>query len=370
MTGRDRYADLLRTVALAAVVIGHWSMAAVGVDASGRVAVSNALAALPPSLHVLTWMLQLVPLFFFVGGVANAAALTNRSPRSYLRRRLGGLLRPALALLISAPAGAAILVLAGVPAGLVLRVLVFVLLPLWFLAVYVPLTALAPWLLRLHDRFGPQVLMLLAAVIALLDLARHITGRIEFGWPNMLLLYALAQQFGFCYRDGWLLNVRRRWLVLAAAGALIALTAATMSPVWPTSMVGLPGEPSNMTPPGIPLLCLLLVQVPIVILLRPYVVPLLQRPRAVAILDAVSRRSMTAYLWHLPLLVAVIGTMLLLRMPFPAVGSAAWWSTRPLWLVALTALLVGALSLASASRNASTRRRPGDRAGARPAMRT
>ena len=66
--------------------------------------------------------------------------------------------------------------------------------------------------------------MLLVAVIALLDLARHITGRIEFGWPNMLLLYALAHQFGFCYRDGWLLNVRRRWLVLAAAGALIALT--------------------------------------------------------------------------------------------------------------------------------------------------
>ena len=65
--------------------------------------------------------------------------------------------------------------------------------------------------------------MLLVAVIALLDLARHITGRIEFGWPNMLLLYALAHQFGFCYRDGWLLNVRRRWLVLAAAGALIAL---------------------------------------------------------------------------------------------------------------------------------------------------
>ena len=38
-------------------------------------------------------------------------------------------------------------------------------------------------------------------------------------------------------------------------------------------MVRLPGEPSNMTPPGIPLLCLLLVQVPVVILLRPYVVP-------------------------------------------------------------------------------------------------
>ena len=188
----------------------------------------------------MTWVLQLVPLFFFVGGVANAAALTHRSTRSYLRRRLGGLLRPALALLIGAPVGAAILVLAGVPAGLVLRVLVFVLLPLWFLGVYVPLTALHRGCCGCTNDSAPRC-SCCSAVIALLDLARHITGRIEFGWPNMLLLYALAHQFGFCYRDGWLLNVRRRWLVLAAAGALIALTAATMSPVWTTSMVGLPG---------------------------------------------------------------------------------------------------------------------------------
>lgn len=342
MTGRDRYADLLRTLALTAVVLGHWTMAAITVAPDGTVSVSNALAAFP-ALHVVTWVLQLVPLFFFVGGVANAAAWTRITDAggdapTYLRQRLSGLLRPVGWLLLGAPTGAAILIAAGVPAGLALRVLVFVLLPLWFLAVYVPLTALAPWLLQLHARFGIRVPMLLGAAVALLDLARHITGRIEFGWPNMLLLYVLAQQLGFCYRSGSLLRIPRRWLVLWAAGALSALVAATASPVWPTSMVGLPGEPSNMTPPGIPLLCLLLLQVPVVLLLRPYVLPWLERPTAIAALDVASRRSMTAFLWHLPLLVAVAGMLLLLGVPFPEVGSAAWWWTRPLWLAALTLL--------------------------------
>ena len=224
---------------------------------------------------------------------------------------------------------------------------VFVLLPLWFLAVYALLIAAAPWLLQLHARFGMRVSILLAATVALLDLTRHITGRIEFGWPNMLLLYALAQQLGFSYRDGVLLKVRGRWLLLWSIGALSALIAATASPTWPTSMVGLAGEPSNMTPPGIPLLCLPLLQVPIVVLLRPYVLPQLQRPKVGPVLNAASRRSMTAFPWHLPLLVVVAGMLLLLDVPFPAVGSPAWWWTRPLWLAGLTLLGLAYLGQAS-----------------------
>jgi Acyltransferase family len=342
MSERDRYVDLLRTLALVSVILGHWTMAAISVDADGSVSVSNALGTVP-SLHVVTWILQLVPLFFFVGGVANAAvwrrAVTSGEGTSrYLRRRLVGLLRPAVALVLVAPVSAAILIVAGVPGGLTLRVLVLVLLPLWFLTVYAPLTAVVPWLLQLHDRFGIRVPILLTATIALLDLARHITGRVEFGWPNILLVYALAQQLGFAYADGRLLQVPRRWLLLWAGAALSSLIAATASPIWPTSMVGLPGELSNMTPPGIPLLCLLLLHVPVALLLRPAALPMLQRPRVQAAVDVASRRSMTAFLWHLPLLVAVAGLLLLLGVPFPSVGSPMWWWTRPLWLAALTLL--------------------------------
>jgi Acyltransferase family len=343
MNARDPFVDLLRTLALGSVVLGHWLMAAVSVDAQGSVSVSNALSSLP-SLHVLTWLFQLVPLFFFVGGVANAAAWQRVVERGggwwdYVARRLAGLLRPAAGLLLAAPLAAAALLAAGLPGGLILRVLVFVLLPLWFLAVYVPLTAAAPALLTLHYRFGVRVSLLLAAGVALLDLARQITGRIEFAWPNLLLLYALAQQLGFSYRDGLLLRLPRRGLALWAVTALGGLVAATASPIWPTPMVGLPGEPSNMTPPGIPLLCLLLLQVPVVLLLRPYALPLLRRPAAARVLGVVSQRSMTVFLWHLPLLVAFVGVLLLLGIPLPTVGSAAWWWTRPLWLAALTVLL-------------------------------
>jgi peptidoglycan/LPS O-acetylase OafA/YrhL len=345
---RDRYADLLRTLALGSVVLGHWLMAAVSVDAQGRISVSNALSQLP-ALHVVTWLFQLVPLFFFVGGVANAAAWQRATEGGggwgrYVARRLSGLLRPAAVLMMAAPLAAAALLMVGLPSVLVVRVLVFILLPLWFLAVYVPVTAAAPVLLVLHHRYGARVPLLLAAAVALLDLVRQITGRIEFAWPNMLLLYALAQQLGFGYRDGLLRRPPRRWLALWAGGALGGLIVSTASPIWPTSMVGLPGEPSNMAPPGVPLLCLLLLQVPVVLLLRPYLEPVLQRPGAASALAVASERSMTIFLWHLPLLVAFAGVLLLLGVPLPTVGSTSWWLTRPLWLAGL--MLLGLLCLA------------------------
>jgi Acyltransferase family len=348
MNTRDSYADLLRTLALGSVVLGHWLMAAVSVDAQGRITVSNALSELP-SLHVVTWVFQLVPVFFFVGGVANACAWQRVAEDGfgwgcYVSRRLSGLLRPAVALVLAAPVAATALLVLGVPAALVVRVLVFVLLPLWFLAVYVPVTAAAPAMLTLHRRHALKVPLLLAAAVALLDLARQITDRIEFAWPNMLLLYVLAQQLGFCYRDRLLQRLPRRSLVLWAGGALGGLAVSTASPIWPTSMVGLPGEPSNMAPPGVPLLCLLLLQVPLALLLRPYVEPLLQRPNAASALAVASQRSMTVFLWHIPLLVAFVGMLLLLGVPLPTVGSSSWWWSRPLWLAGLS--LLGLICLA------------------------
>ena len=67
--GRDRFADLLRVVSIVVVVAGLWLMAVV-VWRDGRVEGGNALA-LVPGLWLATWLLQVMPLFFFVGGLAN-----------------------------------------------------------------------------------------------------------------------------------------------------------------------------------------------------------------------------------------------------------------------------------------------------------
>ena len=66
---RDRFADLLRVASIVVVVAGHWLMAVVGWR-GGRVEAGNAIA-LAPGLWLATWLLQVMPLFFFVGGLAN-----------------------------------------------------------------------------------------------------------------------------------------------------------------------------------------------------------------------------------------------------------------------------------------------------------
>lgn len=51
-------------------------------------------------------------------------------------------------------------------------------------------------------------------------------------------------------------------------------------------------------------------------------------------------RSLTIYLWHLPLLVGMSGLLLLTPIPQPASGTAGWWWARPFVLLALVLLLL------------------------------
>ncbi|MFZ5872699.1 MAG: acyltransferase, partial [Actinomycetota bacterium] len=74
--GRDRFVDALRVGSLVVVVLGHWLMADVRPDGE----VSNALVSVP-ALEPLTWVLQVMPLFFLVGGVAHTFALASLERR-------------------------------------------------------------------------------------------------------------------------------------------------------------------------------------------------------------------------------------------------------------------------------------------------
>ena len=88
---RNRYADALRLLAITMVVIGHWLVAAVWHDHGGLQA--GSALSLVPGTQWLTWLFQVMPLFFFVGGFANAVAW----------RRAGG--RRAAAWIRGAPRG-------------------------------------------------------------------------------------------------------------------------------------------------------------------------------------------------------------------------------------------------------------------------
>lgn len=94
---RDRVVDLLRVGSILVVVTGHWLLAVVTVT-DGRIVGDNLLAIVPPT-RWLTWVFQVMPVLFFVGGRVNArgwqtARAAGTAATVWLRRRSVRLLRP------------------------------------------------------------------------------------------------------------------------------------------------------------------------------------------------------------------------------------------------------------------------------------
>ena len=69
---RNRYVDFLRALSILAVVAGHWLIAAPYFE-NGLPAYSH-LLDLAPWSRWLTWLFQVMPVFFFVGGFSNGVS--------------------------------------------------------------------------------------------------------------------------------------------------------------------------------------------------------------------------------------------------------------------------------------------------------
>src|SRR5688572_9747655 len=168
---RDRYVDMLRAGSLLVVVAWHWVFTVVVWKADGPHA-SNPLAT-THGVWLVTWLLQVMPLFFWVGGFVHARGWQpGTSYRSFLRKRLGRLLVPAVAAAgVIGGLGLAVGALVDAPAWLP-RALVLVLSPLWFLGVYMLLVLATPVAAWAHRRFGEVAVVTLAGAPALADLLR------------------------------------------------------------------------------------------------------------------------------------------------------------------------------------------------------
>ncbi|MFE5083743.1 acyltransferase family protein [Streptomyces mirabilis] len=349
---RDKYVDLLRVASLGTVVLGHWLMAAVSVRGDGRAEVGN-LLAVEPRLQLLTWALQVMPVFFFVGGFSHA--LSYRSLRRkagehgengggalysvFLRARLQRLLRPTVVFIGVWGALALALQLAGREGGLLDVSLRLVAQPLWFIGIYLAMVAFTPPLLRLHERYGWGAFGGLVAAAGLVDLLRFGFGVPYVEFLNFAFVWLAVHQLGFLRADGKL----RRPYLLAGAGLAGVVLLVAYGP-YPLSMVGMPGEKiSNMAPPTFALLCHGLWLVGGVESLRGPARRWLRRPRVWRAVVAANGVSMTAFLWHLTAMLGVYGALLALgvRLPEPATG--AWWAQVPVRVVVaggVTALLV------------------------------
>jgi fucose 4-O-acetylase-like acetyltransferase len=339
--GRDRYVDFLRVVSIVTVVLGHWTIAAVR-RAGGGLAAGNLLST-TPGLWLATWVLQVMPVFFLVGGFSNMVSWQALERRGgyveYLSGRMARLLRPVLVFAVVWLVLPLLLGRLGLPGGQVELVGKVIGQPLWFLGVYLVVVALAPAMVRLHRRFRLWVPAALAAAAAAVDGVRLAAGVEQVGYLNLLLVWVLVQQLGFFYADGTLARWSRRALAGLAAAGLAGLMVLTGTGLYPPSMVGLPGEESNMSPPTVCIVALAVWQLGLVMLLRPRVSAWLARRGPWTAVIAVGSMAMTLYLWHLTAMAALYGLVLAVDGPLPDPGTGAWWATRPLWLALLAAVL-------------------------------
>ncbi len=340
---RDRVVDLLRAGSLVIVVLGHMLMAVV-VWRGTSLRVDNLLQEIP-ELKLATWALQVMPVFFAAGAIANRMSITSATARgepwrSWLWHRVRRFVRPVVfyvAIVIPlAYALAEIVPDAAGPLGKLSTQL------LWFLGVYVLITAATPWEIRLARHGLPAIFALLIGVVVI-DLARfHVWA--GFGAVNFVLVWFMAATLGLIVRDR--VDHDRRTLAFLALGALavnIVLVVVTELP-YPISMVGMPGERvSNMSPPTLVLALHSVVLVAVMGLAWPALRVLCATPRVWRWVVTVGAVAMTIYLWHLTALVLLTVAEHELGLDRGGVGGAHFWWATPLHLaiaLLLTAILV------------------------------
>lgn len=346
---RNRVVDFLRAAAITVVVFGHWTIAAVYVEGGGIL--PHGVLEQAPWTHPLTWVFQVMPIFFLVGGYSNG--LSWRSARrngtaysTWLRARLRRLGIPLIPLLVFWMVAAAGLLAAGVPADTLRVASQVALVPTWFLAAYLMVVAIAPPCLALWERFGWWSIAGGIAIAAVVDAISILAGNPLLGYPNYVLVWASFHQFGYAWLDGRLDGARRR-LTMTAIGAVALLLAIGLGP-YPVSMIGLEGEVvNNSFPTRITMAFLGMAQCGLVLLAEHRLAAWLQRPWPWYVTVLINQRIMSWYLWHLTAMVCVVG----ISMLFGGVGlhiaplTTLWWVTRPLWWTVLLAATVGFVSV-------------------------
>ena len=163
----------------------------------------------------------------------------------------------------------------------------------------------------------------------------------NFGLLNMVFVWLFVQQLGFVYASGWLERTPKAVLIAVPLASWALLVPMTRSGIWSPDML------TDLNPPMSTLMLLGIAQLCLLRLFRPALARVMRTRAAQAVVFGVGSRGMTVYLWHVPLLVILLGALLAVGAPFPAPGSELWWLTRiPTYLAVLA--LAGVVSLAVA----------------------
>ncbi|MEV7424496.1 acyltransferase [Streptomyces sp. NPDC091212] len=344
---RDRAIDGLRALALLAVPTGHWLLGGFTLDADGALRNASPLSAFG-GLAPVSWVLQMLGIFFLVGGYASVLSYRRRKSTTgaWLRQRLVRLGRPVLGVTAVWAVLLPVLYALGVPGTTLRTGTTLVIQPLWFVGVYVGVTALTPYCVRAARRMGVWAAAPLLGSVAVVDFLRY--GPYAQDVPSWLSLvnilpgWLFAYQLGVAWGEGRVGRREARALLVGGALLFAALLAVFH---YPASMVGVPGEVrANSHPPSLLVLALAAAQSGAAILLRDRIGALLRRPALWAPVVVVNLSAMTILCWHQT-------AMLAAAVPGAALGGAVtglttapdspgWIVARLTWMPLFAALLV------------------------------
>ena len=333
---RDRALDLARAAAIAVVVLWHTVLSVTHRTSSGALTMPNPLSEIPCGWF-LTWFLQVMPLFFVVGGTANWIAYTRSTakgvtPRQFVWSRVQRLLRPAIRFLAVWTVADAVLLVTWPGYLSVIHWGVVLFVPLWFVAMYALVCSTVPWGVRLQRRTGSASWCFVLVAVVGLEVLRR-TWAPWLGVITTSLVWFGCHQVGLANGAGewWRRRPLARGMVVVG---LLGLWATIHIGGYDPSLVARPGGESNLLPTTPPVLWAAVLQAGMLALATPWLRRVAQRPQVWLAAVVVNATAMTILCWHMT------GHLFALLAWEQAVGAlplapgSSWWMLRPAWLVA------------------------------------
>ncbi len=345
---RNRAVDLYRAIAISFVVLGHWLLVA-PVIRGGEVELTILLAEQTWTQYA-TWLFQVMPVFFFVGGYSNAlswdsARLDPEKRRTWAATRLSRLLKPAVPLVLVWAAAAFIAGRMGVSPELIEASSQAALVPIWFLAVYIIITVCVPVSAWVWRKLGIASVALLLAGAIIVDAVGIGLGHGWLRWVNYAFVWLAVHQLGYWWKDT---GGPKAWALALLAFGVVSLWLLVGQLGYPVAMVSVPGEElSNTRPPTIAMLAVGAMQIGLILLLEGPAKRWLANPAPWSWVILLNQMIMSVYLWHISAMIALVAIAVGLGGIGLGIepGTGYWWSLRPVWLVCLVVVLVPFLAV-------------------------
>lgn len=337
LTRRDSAVDAVRAALLVVVVGLHAFMVGVSRDAAGAPVLENAMDHWE-QWPLFTWFVQVMPLFFVLGGFASFTQYSRRqtcgsSPTEYLSARVLRLMVPATVAVTAVAVFLAALTVIGIPSEIVQTAGFRISQPFWFLAVYLGVTALVPAMMRLHRRWPLLTLFPLIGGAITVDIVRNTTGIDAIGLANLAFVWLACQQLGFALADGSLAALSRKTRAFVGFGSVAVVATMMLTGFNTPDLIG------ALNPPMSELIFVGVAHTMLFLQARDRIQRATERSVIASAVVWINQRAMTIYTWHMLLTIAIAGLLIIAPFALPAPLTTEWWLTRPLWLGAVAVVV-------------------------------